>query len=203
MPIRRTPHVARLHRGAPRAADPAADLTGLVAGQWEAIDSSVREPLMKSIDARYKVYLKGFYDTANLCTERHDMFVHRHRMWRYTAIVGTGLLACLNFAAARESSARVWSSTLPIAASVGALLLSVLANLETFGNSAEQAQAYRDSRELYLDTAQEYDRAWSIAVVALGTSAQAYANGIELYKRIIAADSELRRSFKEVNKGRS
>ena len=184
-----------------RAFDPASDLSGLAAEQWEVIDEEMRRPLLLSIDTRYKQYLENFYETANLCVRRHDACVRNHRMWRYVAIIGTGLLACLNFMAAKHSIEGAGGyNVLPILASLGALALAVLANLETFANSAERAQAYRESRELYLDAAEEYDRAWSVAVVALGDTAQAYANAVALDRRIVDADRELRRSFKELTK---
>jgi hypothetical protein len=192
----------KLNNSGPRSIDPAADLPGLDASELDQIEPSERDPLLTAVDGRYKAYLKTFYETANLCVERHDKYVVRHRRWRYVAIIGTGLVACLNFIVARHSGAKFGENALPVCASIGALLLSVLANLETFGNSAERAQAYRDSREMYLDAAQEYDRAWTVAVFALGTSSQAYLNAIELYKRIIAADRELRRTFKDLNKGK-
>ena len=198
-PKQPTLRAAQMDWSTPRGSDPAGDLIGLDAEQWEAIAAKSRVTLFEGIDARYKIYLKSFYDSSNLCVVRHDKFLRRHRRWRYVAIIGTGLLACLNFAAAKRSFA-VPFNMLPIIASLGALLLSILANLETFGNCSEQAQAYRESRELYLDAAQEYDRAWSVCVVALGDTAQAYANAVELYRRIIAADRDLRRSFKELNK---
>jgi hypothetical protein len=191
---------AQLDRNVLLMRDATVELTGLAAEQWEEIDPAARLSLLQDMDGRYKQYVKNFYELADLCVLRHDRFVGRHRTWRYVAIIGTGLLACLNFLAAKRSIAAAWSNALPIVASLGALLLSILANLETFGNSAEQAQAYRESRELYLDAAQEYDRAWDVAVMALGNTAQAYANAVELYKRVLAADSELRRSFKELGK---
>jgi hypothetical protein len=189
----------------PRAQDPASGLTGLPAKQWDTLEPSARANLIKRLDTRYKIYLKRFYDTANICVGRHDLFIRRHRKWRYTAIVGTGTLACLNFAAAKQSFVHYTNYALPIVASIGALVLAILANLETFSNSAEQAHAYRESRELYLDAAQEFDRAWSVTVINLGDTAEAYANAVELYKRIVSADRDLRRSFKDVSKngGRS
>ena len=183
------------------ALDPAADLAGLAAEQWDEIEEEMRGPLLVSIDTRYKQYLANFYETANFCVRRHDESLRNHRRWRYVAIIGTGLLACLNFMAAKHSiEGGGGYNVLPILASLGALTLAVLANLETFANSAERAQAYRESREQYLDAAEEYNRAWSVAVVALGDTAQAYANAVELDRRIVAADRELRRSFKELTK---
>jgi len=187
-------------RNSRSVSDPAADLVGLDPEWWANVEENSRDTLLQDIDTHYKFYLKTFYETSNLCVVRHDKFMRRHRMWRHIAIVGTGLLTCVNFVAAKRSFASAWWNALPIAASLGALLLSVLANLETFANSAERAQAYRESRELYLDAAQEYDRAWSVMVVALGNTAQAYFNATELYKRILAADRDLRRTFKELNK---
>jgi hypothetical protein len=186
--------------------DPAADLTGLSAAEFDAMDSEERVALLTNIDARYKIYLKNFYELSNTCVTRYDRAMSQHRTWRYVAIIGTGMLAALNFIAAHQSVVATTSktvsvsSTAAIVASVGALLLAVLANLETFSNSAERAHTYRDSRELYLDAAEEYERAWSVTVVALGDSARAYANATELYRRVVAADRELRRSFKDLAK---
>jgi hypothetical protein len=212
-PLRSIGRTAARRHVTAHVVDPAADLSGLGAEQWEGIDEAIRDKMMKSIDERYKQYLTNFYETSNLCVRKHDASIKQHRMWRYIAIIGTGLLACLNFIAARRSMSGVAVETTllasamqglinmtPIAAALGALTLAVLANLETFANSVERAQAYRESREQYLDAAEEYNRAWSVAVVALGDTAQAYSNAVELYRRIVAADRDLRRSFKELTK---
>ncbi|CAN5699332.1 hypothetical protein BH10ACI4_BH10ACI4_30910 [soil metagenome] len=105
--------VALTDRAVPRVGDPIADLKGLAAEQWEEIDPPARADLIQGLDARYKTYVTNFYTLADTCVVRHDYFIRRHRTWRYVAIIGTGLLACMNFLAAKQSIAKAWSSTLP------------------------------------------------------------------------------------------
>jgi len=181
-------------------ADPGADLAGLDIASWGELQAEQRDELIKYIDCRFKLYLANLYESADLCVDRYDAFIRRHHTWRYIAIIGMGLLACLNFVAARKGMGDWRGGIIPISAAIAALIVAVLANLETFSNSAERAQAYRESRELFLDAAQEFDRVWSVTVLALGDSAGAYSNAIELYKRIVAADRELRSTFKELTK---
>ncbi|MGD1210005.1 MAG: hypothetical protein ABR973_01445 [Candidatus Acidiferrales bacterium] len=88
---------------------------------------------------------------------------------------------------------------------VCAVILAILANLESFHNSAERAQAYRESRELFLDVAREFDHRWDVYVRPLADSAEACLNASELYREIVVRDRDLRAKFKELTKtgGRS
>jgi hypothetical protein len=187
-------------RLSPRAADPGADLAEVDIESWRNMDSEQRGKLIAYVNFRYTGYLNDFYESANICVERFDEFTSRHHRWRYQIIIGTGVVAIFNLLAANKTIAERSHNGLPILAAMAALALAVMANLETFNNAAEHAQAYRESREFFLDAAREFDRVWSVSVVPLGDSAEAYANAIELYKRIVAADRDLRGKFKELTK---
>jgi hypothetical protein len=188
--------------GSRRIADQGADLTGLSVAGWDVLTDEERRGLIGNLDASYKEYLENLYKSADLCVDRYNEFTKSHVSWRRTAIIGSGILACLNFTAASKRVAMWENGLIPIVAAIAALILALLANLETFSNSAEKAQTFRESRELFLDAAQEFDRVWTIHVIALGDTLEAYANAAELYKRIIATDSELRSKFKEQTKDR-
>ena len=164
------------------------------------LDADERAKLIGYLNLRYTGYLNDLYESANICVDRYDEFTERHRTRRYIIIIGTGVVAIINLLAANKALSTWSNNIIPITAAIVALALAVLANLETFHNSAEHAQAYRESRELFLDAAREFDRVWSVSVVPLGDSAEAYSNAVELYKRIVAADRDLRSKFKELTK---
>jgi hypothetical protein len=195
-------HSSRHRETSRRIADPGADLSGISSSTWNALSSEEQQGLIQNLDESYKEYLENLYKSADLCVDRYNEFTRKHRRWRHVAIVGAGILACLNFLAASKSLQNIGNGYLPIIAAIAALILAVLANLETFSNSAEKAQTFRESRELFLDSAQEFDRVWTVYVVALGDSIEAYINATALYKRMILADGELRSKFKELNKDR-
>ena len=183
-------------------ADQGADLAGLSVTGWDVLTDEEKRGLIGILDGSYKEYLGNFYKTADLCVDKYNDFTKNHVRWRRTAIIGSGILACLNFMAASNRIKNWESGLIPIVAAIAALTLALLANLETFSNSAEKAQTFRESRELFLDAAQEFDRVWTVHVIALGDTLEAYTNAAELYKRIIVTDSELRSKFKEQNKDR-
>jgi hypothetical protein len=185
-----------------RIADQGADLAGLSVAGWDMLNNEEKRGLIKILDGSYKEYLENLYKTADLCVDKYNDFTKSHVRWRRIAIIGSGILACLNFMAASKRIANWENGLIPIVAAIAALTLALLANLETFSNSAEKAQTFRESRELFLDAAQEFDRVWNVHVIFLGDTIEAYANAAELYKRIIATDSELRSKFKEQTKDR-
>ena len=78
--------------------------------------------------------------------------------------------------------------------------VATLANLESFYNSAEKAQGYRESREFFLDAARDFDRKWDVYVRPFTDEAEACANAAELYRLLVAKDGELRAKFKELIK---
>jgi hypothetical protein len=192
------------HRRAPEEiADPGANLLELESEIWSTIESEQRVQLLGEMSSRYYLYLDELHTAANLCVERYQTYSRAHTTWRRTLIIGTGLIAIINLLAANNKIAS-WAisdiNLVPVAAAVAAIVLTILANLESYYNWANRAQAYRESRELFLDAAREFERAWNVYVRPFGESPEAWANGVELYKRIVAKDRQLRSTFKELTK---
>jgi len=158
---------------------------------------------LKVIDARYTALLDEIFESANLSVEQYQNLSNSNRSWRRRIILGTGIVAIINLLAAHkvpESFQHLHHLNwiLPIAAAIIAAVLAILANLESFYNFAERAQAYRDSRDIFLDAGRDFVRLWDSYVRPLGDTPGAYTNGAELYRRLVAKDRELRRKFKEL-----
>jgi hypothetical protein len=185
------------------ATDPGANLLEFESESWCATDSAQRDQLLDEMRSRYYQYLDELYTAANLSVERYQEYSREHTKWRRTLIIGTGVVAIINLLAANGEIAK-WTirdiNIVPVTAAVVAIVLTILANLESYFNLASRAQAYRESRELFLDAAREFERAWNVYVRPFGNDAEGWANGVELYKRIVAKDRELRSAFKELTK---
>src|SRR5277367_6869118 len=111
-------------------AEAGADLSGLEPEGWLSLDSEQRGKLIAYVNLRYTSYLNDFYESANLCVDRYDEFTSRYRVWRYTLITGTGVVAIINLLAANKSLS-TWSyNIIPIIAAVAAAVLAVLANID-------------------------------------------------------------------------
>jgi hypothetical protein len=110
------------------------------------------------------------------------------------------VVALANLFAANRTLLAKAPNLLPMAAAVIAVILALLASLESFFNYAERAQAYRESRDLFLDAARDYDRLWDTYVRPFGGEPEACLNASELYRRIVISDRDLRGKFKELTK---
>jgi hypothetical protein len=160
---------------------------------------------LKTIDERYKEILNEIFASANLSVAQYQKLSNSNRIWRRRLILGTGLVAIVNLLAAHKIPAGTFphlsdlmNGVIPIAAAVIAAVLAILANLESFYNFSERAQAYRESRDIFLDAGRDFVRLWDSYVGPLGDSTGAYTNAAELYRRLVAKDRELRRKFKEL-----
>jgi hypothetical protein len=167
---------------------------------WAAISPEIRIEQLQGFDERYHAILDELYGSANLCVDRYQTLSRAHTKWRWTLILGTGLVAIVNLVSAHRWVQQSTKDLFPIAAAVLAVILAILANLESFSNSFEKAQGYRESRELFLDVAREFDRRWDVYVRSLGDSPEACVNAAELYRQIATRDRELRAKFKELTK---
>jgi hypothetical protein len=166
---------------------------------WTGIASDIRQHQLEVLDSRYHDILNELYNSANLCVERYKQFSNAHKYWRRTLIVGTGVLAIINLIASNKEL-QVYSHAISLSAAAFAVVLAILANLESFSNSLEKAQAFRESRDLFLDVAREFDRRWDIYVRPLGETPEACVNASELYRQVVAKDRDLRSKFKELTK---
>jgi hypothetical protein len=180
--------------------DPGSNLMDLGAETWTGMNQEERFAFLETLDANYHRYVDEFYQLANDCVDRYDSASSHHNSWRRRIIVGTGIVAIINLLAANHSLSQWSNNILPISAAIAALGLTVLANLESFYNFADRAQAYRESRELFLDAAREFQRVWDVYVQPFGSEPHACANGVELYRRVVSNDRELRSKFKELTK---
>jgi hypothetical protein len=168
--------------------------------RWEGITKEVRQQELGFINERFHELLNELYDTANLCVERHQILSKNHIWWRRTVIAGTGVVAVVNIVAANRSMKELTAGIISVAAAVVAAVLSIIANLESFYNAAEKAQGYRESRELFLDAARDFDRRWDVYVRPFSDSPEACVNSAELYRQLVIKDSELRAKLKELTK---
>ena len=185
--------------GHPNLADKATSLISVELDVWRVIASESRIEQLKALDGRYHSLLDELYDSANLCVQRFQGFSKAYTRWRHTIILGTGFVAIVNLLAANKYI-REHIEGIAVIAAACAVILAILANLESFSNSLEKAQAYRESREMFLDVAREFDRRWDIYVRPLGDSPEACVNASELYRQVVVRDRDLRAKFKELSK---
>jgi len=173
---------------------------------WAEMSSEMRIEQLQALNARYHELLDELYVSANLCVDRYQSFFRAHTKWRWTLILGTGFMAVINLLAAhkriRDAADALFSADglFALAAAICAVVLAILANLESFSNSLEKAEGYRESRDLFLDVAREFDRRWDVYVRPLGDSPEACTNATELYRQLATLDRELRAKFKELTK---
>jgi len=168
--------------------------------RWSVITPQIRQRELGVFNDRFHELLNELYDSANLCVDLYQSFAKTHVYWRRTLIVGTGFVAIVNLLAANDKVTSWSGETFSVVAAVLAVILAILANLESFYNAAEKAEGYRQSRELFLDAARDYDHRWDVYVRPLSDNAEACVNAAELYRQLVAKDSELRAKFKELTK---
>jgi hypothetical protein len=166
--------------------------------RWEQLPD--RQSYLIEVNNAFHEYLNELISAANSCVDGYDKYCRRHEHWRKTIIIVTGVVAVLNVLAAYRPKVEWYAVTISLSGAVAAVGLSVLANLESFGNFLEQASALREAREMFLDASRDFDRLWNTLVIPLGESADACANAAELYRRIVATDRDLRGRLKELTK---
>lgn len=168
--------------------------------RWNLLSLQIRQQELENLNKRFHEVLNEWYDSANFCVDHHARLSKNHLYWRRTVIVGTAVVAISNLLAANKAIREFWYGFAAITAAVLAALLAMLANLESFYNAAEKAQAYRESRELFLDAARDFDRRWDFFVRPFTDNAEACVNASELYRQLIVRDTELRAKLKELTK---
>jgi Protein of unknown function (DUF4231) len=183
---------------ASRSDDPAVGLADLSASVWSGMDVQQRSDLLTQLTTRYQGYLAELAEEADLCVERYQQFSESYKTWRIRIIVGTGIVAMANLLAANRTLSNLTHNALPIVAAVLALALTILANLESFFNLPEKMRAYRESREMFLDAARDFERVWNVYVRPFTVDHEAWTNAVELHRRIVIRDRELRSAFRDM-----
>ena len=166
---------------------------------WSKTEEEYRQMYIDTIFQRYHTLVTEFYTSGNLCVQRFQDFSKSHKQWRQLIINGTGVVALANLIAAYTSNSQAWG-WFSLVAAVLAVGLAILANLESYHNYSDRARAFRESRELFLDAAREFERRWHANVFPFRYGSRACLTSTELYKEIVAKDQELRTKFSELTK---
>jgi len=179
---------------------------GLQAIKWAELPPERRQEFIERTFAEYQILIREVAETSNRCVSTYERFMRAHTVWRWIVIISTGTIALVNILSSHLSQGLATPSKLSIDVSVGAsvfaVMVTIVATLEGFTNAAERAQAYRESREMFVDVWREFAAAWETYVLPLKDTAEACANAAELHRRLIAADRELRARFKNLTVAR-
>ncbi len=193
----------------PRALDKLPSATvGLQPINWAELPVEQRREFLERTFAEYEGLIREIVGSSNRCVDKYEHFMRAHSVWRWIVIVSTGMIALVNILASYLSSPSSPShqsqlgAHVSIAASVFAVMVTIVATLEGFTNAAERAQGYRESREMFVDVSREFAAAWETYVLPLRDGPEACANAAELHRRLIAADRELRARFKNLTMAR-
>src|SRR5689334_16062143 len=165
---------------------------------WADSSEEMRVNYYNQIETLYRSILLEFLAESNSCVDRVEKAHGEHTGWRRRLILATGGLAIINLLAAYASTggSAAWEFlriSLPLLAAVYAAVLAIASNLESFYNFQGKAQAYRDSRELFLDAYREFEFLWQARVTPFYPRPQTCINAAEAYHAIVQRDRELRR----------
>jgi hypothetical protein len=178
---------------------------GLQPIAWAALSLEQQKKFVDNTYSEYAALIGEIVTTSDHCVDKYEQFMRAHVRWRWAVIISTGFIALLNIMVTHSSAINPkpwWAGSLSVTASVFAVLVTIVATLEGFTNSAERAQGYRESREMFVDVSREFTAAWDNFVEPLKDGPEACANAAELHKRLIAADRELRARFKNLTMAR-
>jgi hypothetical protein len=167
-----------------------------------------RKTYLDGIQQSYNGLLEEFINTADACVDQTNYLERVNEKWRWTVILGTGVVAIINILAANfvtnaDSLTSVSGKTaivFSVAAAVAAAILTVLANLENFANPQRRAHGFRQARERFLDASREYQQLWNTYVNPFYPRAEACINSIILLRMLVEKDRELRDRLVELTK---
>src|SRR5262245_57577388 len=83
---------------------------------WAAMSREMRIEQLQSCNERYHGILDELYVSANLCVERYQASSKAHTKWRWTLILGTGVMAIINVLAAYARAQHPASTWLAVVA---------------------------------------------------------------------------------------
>ena len=169
-----------------------------------------RKAYIDGLKASYQSLLDEFVATADACVDGTDSLEQINRKWRWTIILGTGVVAIVNIVAANfvtlKDQGVVWqqnvASVVSVLAAIAAAVLAVLANLENFTGAQRRAQGFRQARERFLDASREYEQLWNTYVNPFYPRAEACMNAISLIRMLVEKDRELRDGLVELTKSK-
>lgn len=172
---------------------------------WVGRSDEERQRFLLQIHELFVSILGELFEEGNLCVRIVKSSLASYRRWRIGLICATGGLAIVNLVVAYFSPKSGGKSEdslvllgLPLLAAVYAAGLAIFTNLESFYNHAARGQAYRESRELFLDTYREFEMLWHVRVLPFGDRAEACINASEVYRLLVERDRELRGKLREL-----
>lgn len=172
---------------------------------WSERSEDDRRKFLLQIDQIVVAILDEIFEEGNLCVRNVKGSFAAHRRWRIGLISATGGLAIVNLVAAYfspksggQSSDYVIVVLLPLIAAIYAAGLAIVTNLESFYNYAAKGQAYRESRDFFLDTYREFEMLWHVGVRSFGDRAEACVNASEVYRLLVERDRKLRGRLREL-----
>lgn len=174
-------------------------LIAMTLEMWREVDD--RPERLQDLNLLFHEVQKKLFASAEWALDGFEGLTEHYRRWRRIVIWATGAVASLNVVAAFG-----WDKpsgigpAFSLVSAVAAVTLSVLSNLESFGNNLEKAQGYRAARELFLDAAADLEQLWNTHVLPLGDKPEACVNATELYRRAVAREIEVRNKAKELTK---
>jgi hypothetical protein len=172
--------------------------TKLETTNWENLSPDQRAAFLLEANSEFTERINELATSANLCVERYKEFSSKHRWWKSALILLSGIVAILNLLATTKASAEWTYHPFPLLAAVAAVLLTIVANFDSFYNFGERAQVYREARELFVDARRQLAIDWDSSVRPLGDLPEACRNADEMYRRCIAIDRELRARFRKL-----
>lgn len=171
------------------------------ASYWETRSSGDRQEFLKDVNEKYTALLTEFANHANICVTHFEQYVKYHTWWRRILIVATGGLAIVNVLIAHGSGGSKWAAAtiawIAVIAAIYAAILAILQNLESFHHFPQRVQAFRETRETYLDAARDFEMQWEVHVRALSDSSMACMNAEILYQELVGKDRQIRVQVKE------
>lgn len=204
MTVRDTPHQTDANHSRTFEKLPSAT-AGLQPIHWASLTAAQQKTFVDGTYSEYAALITEIVESSNNCVDKFEKYMRAHVLWRWVVIISTGMIALLNILVAHAGTILPkpwWAGSLSVTASVFAVLVTIVATLEGFTNSAERAQGYRESREMFVDVSRDFTAAWDNYVEPLRESPEACANAAELHRRLIAADHELRTRFKNLTMAR-
>lgn len=164
------------------------------AQDWAGRSVEDRQEYLFRIQKLFDWILEELFDEGNRCVGIVKTSMSANQWWRFGLISLTGCLAILNLLAAYYSK----PSGLPLAAAIYAAGLAILTNLESFFNYPGKAQAYRDSRDLFVDAYRDFEMLWNTRVHPFGDRPEACVNAAEAYRLLVERDREIRGKVREL-----
>ena len=149
----------------------------------------------------FHVIVDEFFTQADISAGKYKDYNQSHSLWSKLMTWLTGTLAMLNVIVAYTTSTP--DTVLPylaLFAAIYASFIAIMSGLESLHKYNELAQGFREVREIFLNSAREYEMLWHIHVRPYGDTPKACVNAAKAYNKIVINDQKIRAQAKDVTK---